>query len=137
MCKAGKWAIKNCNHAFHNHFICILNENFRLRWIYNAVIISFFFLQFKQFKDKLWQGFGRGESVEERPKTVVVVVECLVFVVFFSSIFLLIPAAIFTALENDDSGKWDYSDSVYYTFITLSTIGFGDMVPGTGNEKGN
>jgi len=99
----------------------------------NAILIgalgSVFSNKFKQFKDKLWQGFGRGESVEERPKTVVVVVECLVFVVFFSSIFLLIPAAIFTALENDESGKWDYSDSFYYTFITLSTIGFGDMVP--------
>ena len=76
------------------------------------------------------QGFGKVEDVEDRPRTVVVIVESLVFVIFFSSIFLLIPAAIFTALENDENDSWDYTDSIYYTFITLSTIGFGDMVPG-------
>ena len=26
--------------------------------------------------------------------------------------------------------EWEYVDSVYYAFITLSTIGFGDMVAG-------
>ena len=33
----------------------------------------------------------------------------------------------------DESGNWDYLNSVYYTFITLSTVGFGDMVPGNNN----
>jgi len=98
----------------------------------NAILIgalgSVFSNKFKMFKNKLWAGFGRGEDVEDRPRVVVVVVEILVFVIFFSSIFLLIPAAIFTALENEN-GDWNYYDSVYYTFITLSTIGFGDMVP--------
>jgi len=99
----------------------------------NAILIgalgSVFSNQFKLFKKKLWQGFGKGEDVEDRPRIVVVIVESLVFVIFFSSIFLLIPAAIFTALENDENDSWDYTDSIYYTFITLSTIGFGDMVP--------
>ena len=81
------------------------------------------------FKRKLWAGLGKDEDAEDRPRVVVVLVESLVFVIFFSSIFLLIPAAIFTALENEN-GDWEYMDSVYYTFITLSTIGFGDMVPG-------
>jgi len=98
----------------------------------NAILIgalgSVFSNKFKMFKKKLWAGLGKGEDAEDRPRVVVVLVESLVFVIFFSSIFLLIPAAIFTALENEN-GDWEYTDSVYYTFITLSTIGFGDMVP--------
>ena len=62
-----------------------------------------------------------------------VLVESIVFIFFFTSVLMLIPAAIFTALENDESGSWDYHNSIYYTFITLSTVGFGDMVPGVWN----
>lgn len=42
-----------------------------------------------------------------------------------SAIFLAIPAGIFTYAEN-----WAYSDSFYFAFITLTTIGFGDLVAG-------
>ncbi|XP_035690523.1 potassium channel subfamily K member 2-like isoform X2 [Branchiostoma floridae] len=37
--------------------------------------------------------------------------------------FFFVPAYIFTLVE-----KWNYLDAIYYVFITLSTIGFGDMV---------
>ncbi|XP_019646637.1 PREDICTED: uncharacterized protein LOC109487108 [Branchiostoma belcheri] len=37
--------------------------------------------------------------------------------------FFFVPAYIFTLVE-----KWKYLDAIYYVFITLSTIGFGDMV---------
>ncbi|GCC21280.1 hypothetical protein chiPu_0019747 [Chiloscyllium punctatum] len=40
--------------------------------------------------------------------------------------FFLIPAAAFTALEED----WDYVSSLYFCFVSLSTIGLGDYVPG-------
>ena len=63
-----------------------------------------------------------------------VIVETIVFIFFFTSILMLIPAAIFTALENDETGSWDFHNSFYYTFITLSTVGFGDMVPGEINN---
>ena len=88
------------------------------------------YLQFKQYKRKLWQGLGKEEDVEKKPRVVVVLVETIVFIFFFTSVLMLIPAAIFSALEDDGSGEWDYLNSVYYTFITLSTVGFGDMVPG-------
>ena len=38
---------------------------------------------------------------------------------------MLISAVIFFATEG-----WTYADSLYYTFITLTTIGLGDFVPG-------
>ena len=40
-------------------------------------------------------------------------------------IFSLIPAAIFMAIEG-----WTYLESWYYTVVTLTTVGFGDYVPG-------
>jgi len=39
--------------------------------------------------------------------------------------FCVIPAFIFSAVE-----KWTYQESFYYSFITLTTIGFGDFVVG-------
>ncbi|XP_077121249.1 potassium channel, subfamily K, member 16-like [Ranitomeya variabilis] len=42
-------------------------------------------------------------------------------------VFLGIPPLVFTATE-----KWTYREGVYYAFISLSTIGFGDYVVGSG-----
>ena len=39
-------------------------------------------------------------------------------------IFIFLPAAIFAILED-----WTYLDSFYSSFMTLTTIGFGDIVP--------
>ena len=50
-----------------------------------------------------------------------------------------ITAVIFSVLEGDDlgltfaEGSWSFLNSLYFTFITFSTIGFGDMVPGAIN----
>ncbi|XP_068213144.1 uncharacterized protein [Palaemon carinicauda] len=40
-------------------------------------------------------------------------------------VFMFIPSVFLVKLEN-----WSYEDALYYTFITLSTIGFGDLVAG-------
>jgi len=37
---------------------------------------------------------------------------------------IYIPCKIFMAIEG-----WSFVDSVYFSFISLSTIGFGDLVP--------
>ena len=42
------------------------------------------------------------------------------------AMFLFIPAIVFVHLEDD----WSYSDACYFAFITISTIGFGDVVAG-------
>lgn len=43
--------------------------------------------------------------------------------------FVLTPAAIFTAIES-----WSFRESVYYTVVTLTTVGFGDFVPALATE---
>ncbi|XP_066269124.1 potassium channel subfamily K member 16-like [Branchiostoma lanceolatum] len=46
-----------------------------------------------------------------------------------SILFVFIPAAVFSVCEG-----WSYVESLYYTFVTLSTIGFGDYVAGRQRE---
>lgn len=42
----------------------------------------------------------------------------------FLLLIIFVPAIGFASIE-----RWDYFDSVYFCFITLTTIGFGDFVP--------
>ena len=46
--------------------------------------------------------------------------------------FIFIPSSIFSAIEG-----WTYGESVYYCFVTLSTVGFGDFVPAQANSSGS
>jgi len=48
----------------------------------------------------------------------------ILLVILFA--LLLIPAAIFTCLED----QWGYLDSMYYCFVSLTTVGLGDFIPG-------
>ncbi|XP_036309294.1 potassium channel subfamily K member 1 [Pipistrellus kuhlii] len=45
--------------------------------------------------------------------------------------FFFVPAAVFSALEDD----WNFLESFYFCFISLSTIGLGDYVPGEGYNQ--
>ena len=40
--------------------------------------------------------------------------------------YILFGASVFSILE-----EWDMTESAYYCFITISTVGFGDFVPGS------
>ncbi|KAF0302652.1 Open rectifier potassium channel protein 1 [Amphibalanus amphitrite] len=45
----------------------------------------------------------------------------VLYLLFGLLLFVLVPAVAFSWLEN-----WNYREAVYYAFVTLSTIGFGD-----------
>ncbi|XP_056403352.1 potassium channel subfamily K member 1-like [Hyla sarda] len=49
-----------------------------------------------------------------------------VVVSFLSLLFFFIPAVVFNAIEEN----WGYIDALYFCFISLSTVGLGDYVPG-------
>ncbi|XP_035659384.1 potassium channel subfamily K member 16-like [Branchiostoma floridae] len=51
------------------------------------------------------------------------------FIGLGSLLFIFVPSVIFSIGEG-----WSYVESLYYTFVTLSTIGFGDYV--TGRQRG-
>lgn len=48
----------------------------------------------------------------------------IMFLIPGIAFFIFLPACLFTYFED-----WPYITSVYYSFVTLTTIGFGDYVP--------
>ncbi|XP_010950408.1 potassium channel subfamily K member 1 [Camelus ferus] len=65
-------------------------------------------------------------------KQVVAIVHAVLLGFLTMSCFFFIPAAVFSVLEDD----WNFLESFYFCFISLSTIGLGDYVPGEGyNQK--
>ncbi|XP_051273598.1 potassium channel subfamily K member 1 [Dicentrarchus labrax] len=52
--------------------------------------------------------------------------------IIMTLLLLIIPAWIFTSLEKD----WGFLESLYFCFISLTTIGLGDYVPGETHSKG-
>ncbi|MEQ2175975.1 hypothetical protein GOODEAATRI_023209, partial [Goodea atripinnis] len=67
-----------------------------------------------------------------RPKLAIIHAASLSIIM--ALLFLFIPAWIFMAMEND----WNFLESLYFCFISLTTIGLGDYVPGeTQNKEDN
>ncbi|XP_004717358.1 potassium channel subfamily K member 1 [Echinops telfairi] len=64
-------------------------------------------------------------------KHTVSLVHALVLGSVTMSLFFLIPAAVFSNLESD----WNFLESFYFCFISLSTIGLGDYVPGESDNQ--
>ena len=46
-------------------------------------------------------------------------------------IFIILPSALFYYVE----GNWTYLDCIYYTFVSLTTIGFGDFTTAQGEQE--
>ncbi|KAG7507358.1 potassium channel subfamily K member 1-like [Solea senegalensis] len=64
-----------------------------------------------------------------KPRLAAIHATCLT--ILMTLFLLFIPAWIFIGLEKD----WNYLDSLYFCFISLTTIGLGDYVPGETHSK--
>ena len=53
-------------------------------------------------------------------------IKCAVVSMVLVLFMLLLGAIVFSATEK----KWTFIDAFYYCFVSLTTIGFGDLVPG-------
>jgi len=69
---------------------------------------------------------GESEDDVDTQKVTVPVTICLVII----GGYIFAGSVLFTLWED-----WDYLTGSYFCFITLSTIGFGDIVPGTDMDK--
>ncbi|XP_066537670.1 potassium channel, subfamily K, member 7 [Hoplias malabaricus] len=56
---------------------------------------------------------------------------CGMIAVSTATLFFLLPAVALCLLEND----WSFLESLYYCFISLSTIGLGDYLPGRTHSR--
>ncbi|RNA18214.1 potassium channel subfamily K member 10 [Brachionus plicatilis] len=59
-------------------------------------------------------------------KKIFIIIQIIFSVISGTIIFLLVPGFVIMRLEN-----WNYIDALYYIFVTLFTIGFGDLVAGS------
>ncbi|KAG2393466.1 hypothetical protein C9374_006997 [Naegleria lovaniensis] len=70
-----------------------------------------------RFEKRLYSFFNRG-------------VTQIINIILLLGAYVVAVAAIFSYLEG-----WEYYDAFYYSFITLSTVGFGDLYPKTVGGK--
>ncbi|XP_027864255.1 uncharacterized protein kcnk4a isoform X1 [Xiphophorus couchianus] len=63
--------------------------------------------------------------------TTVRVMSAVLSILIGCLIFLAVPTVVFQKVE-----RWSFLESLYFVVITLTTVGFGDFVPGGGYEGG-
>ncbi|XP_040189807.1 potassium channel subfamily K member 16-like [Rana temporaria] len=76
---------------------------------------------------KLFAKFWAKKGIKKKTAKVLTIIFFLVMGII---VFLAIPPLVFITTES-----WSYEEGLYYAFITLSTIGFGDFVVGSGQRR--
>uniref|UniRef100_UPI003AADAAA9 potassium channel subfamily K member 10 n=1 Tax=Centroberyx gerrardi TaxID=166262 RepID=UPI003AADAAA9 len=61
--------------------------------------------------------------------TIVRVISAVLSILIGCLIFLAVPSVVFWEVE-----KWSFLEALYFVVITLTTVGFGDFVPGVDRE---
>jgi len=57
-----------------------------------------------------------------------------IFGILFSVVFCFLPNTLFSG-QNFHSSVLNFADGIYFSFITLSTLGYGDIYPASMNAK--
>lgn len=73
---------------------------------------------------KKWKNSRVGKSSKDISK-LGFVGQVVLYLIPGFTIFIFVPAVFFMIFED-----WEYDLAVYYAFVTLTTIGFGDYVAG-------
>jgi potassium channel subfamily K protein 1 len=86
-------------------------------------LTSFMLAKFTDVFHPIFKSASRlGDKLQRSHMHVIFALTCALFVLIF---FFIIPASLYSKIEG-----WSYLNSFYYCFISLSTVGLGDYVPG-------
>lgn len=90
------------------------------------LISSFFFVSILQFTAayKRYKVYKMANNKNYVPRRLSMIGQITLSLVPAAIVLIFLPSCLFTYFEG-----WPYSVSVYYSFVTLSTIGFGDFIP--------
>ena len=78
--------------------------------------------------------FDSSSSPEKQlRKTTSIIFESL-FLLFFILFFVILPTIFFTHMETTNSSSWNTLEALYYVVVTITTVGFGDYVPGKAHQ---
>ncbi|KAI9564914.1 hypothetical protein GHT06_008655 [Daphnia sinensis] len=75
------------------------------------------------FSNSFLHLYERQQQKFQKDKRFGIFIAAILFFLPGLALFLFIPAAIFVFIED-----WSYLDATYFSFVTLTTIGFGDIV---------
>lgn len=73
---------------------------------------------------------GKFAKNELKVKLYVRTAQLIITIFFIILFFWIFPAIIMVETE-----QWTYLDSIYFCFISLTTIGLGDITPGTSTRN--